>query len=75
MRVLQFRGDGDLAQKALPSHRGGDFRTHDLERHGPIVLTVHGPIHDRHSTRAELAIDGVSIAECRSEAAIQSGSG
>ncbi len=67
MRMLEPRGELDLALKALRAQTGGEVRMEHLEGHGALVLDVLGEVDRRHAPAPELAFEQVAVAEGLSE--------
>src|SRR6185437_6420373 len=68
VRVRESRCDFYLAQKAHCADGLGKISVKDLDRNLAMVLEVFREIHRRHATRTKLALDTVSISNCRCEA-------
>jgi hypothetical protein len=63
VRVLQLRGDFDLAEEPVAAQGGGDFRTQHLDRHLAAVLHVLGQVDRGHAARADFPLDAVAVGE------------
>src|SRR5690349_21402291 len=61
--VAEAGGGRDLAEKALPTERGGELWGQYLDGHRPTVLQVFGQVHGRHPAATELALDRVPPGE------------
>src|SRR5688572_19030262 len=66
--MMQVGEDLDLTEKALCTERRGDIGTENLDRHVAMVLEIACEIYRGHRAASELAIDGIAVAEGRSEA-------
>jgi hypothetical protein len=60
VRVVQARGDLDLAEEARRAHLGGELRAEDLHRDLTFVLQVVREEHLGHAALAELAVEPVA---------------
>jgi hypothetical protein len=67
VRVLEPRGEPDLALKALGAEGVSEIGVKDLEGDRAVVADVVGEIYRGHAAAAELALDRVAGAECRRE--------
>jgi len=65
VRVLQLRGNADLAQEAIPAKQRGEFLAENLDRDIAIVFDVVREIHGGHATGAEFTLDAVAAREGR----------
>lgn len=65
--MLQVSRDPNLGEKTLNSHDRGKLRIEHLERYLPVVFEVAGEVDRRHSTRANLALDEITVGERLSE--------
>ncbi len=63
VRVLELRGEADLAQKPLGAEHRGELGPEHLEGDEPVVLEVCGEIDRGHPAAAELALDRVAARE------------
>ena len=63
VRMVEPRGELDLAKKPVGAERCGEVGVEDLEGDDAIVLAVLGEVDGRHPAAAELAIDGVGAGE------------
>ena len=63
VRMLEIRGDLDLAVEPLGAERGGEVRTQDLDRDLPLVAQVLREVDSRHAATAEFAFNGVAVSE------------
>ena len=63
VRMLQPRGDLDLAAEPLGAERRREVGAQHLDRHLAVVLEVFGEIDHRHPALAELALDAVAVGE------------
>ena len=61
--MLQVGGDPDLGEEALGAEHGGELGPQDLEGDLAVVLAVVGEVDGGHAAAAELAFDGVAVAE------------
>ena len=61
--MLQPSSEANLAQEPLGTERGGELRTQQLERDGPIVPQIIGTIHDGHSTAPDLPVEAVATGQ------------
>src|ERR1019366_10763861 len=68
MRMTEFRGELDLAEKSVAAERLCELRFQDLECDVAIVLQVVREVDRRHAAGAELALDGVSAGKSGVEA-------
>jgi hypothetical protein len=59
--MAQVGGSGDLTQEAIPAQGGGELGTEHLDGHRAPVLQILGEVDDRHPSRAELALEVVSV--------------
>ena len=59
--VLQAREHRRFESKPLEQLSGGEFGTHDLQRHRPLRLRLLGEMHDPHATRAENLLNAEAI--------------
>jgi hypothetical protein len=66
--MVEPRGELDLAQKAIGTHRVRHVFTEHLERDVAAVLHVVREIHRRHPALPELALDAIAAGERGSEA-------
>ena len=60
---MQLGGEPDLSQEALASHRGGEFRTENLDGYRPVMPEVAGEVDGCHAPAPELVFDVVPLAE------------
>ena len=67
IRMLQVRGDLDLAQEPLDAEHRAEFRLEHLEGDAPFMAQVARQVHGRHAAFADLAVNHVSIGERGSE--------
>ena len=65
VRMLKIRGELYLLQEAIGAEYGGEFGMQQLDRDFAMVLDVFGEVDRRHSARAELALDPVTVGEMR----------
>jgi hypothetical protein len=63
VRVLESRGELDLAKKPLATQDHGQLGFEQLDRDAPVVLQVLREEDDRHPAPAQLTLDPVAIAE------------
>ncbi len=75
MRMLQRRGELDLAAEALGVHSGGEFGWEHLHDDPPAERLLLGHEHVAHPSPAELPLDAVGIAEGALETVQQIGHG
>jgi hypothetical protein len=68
VRMLQVRRRADLGEETLGADYGRELRSQDFERDFTIVLQVLREIDGRHSARAELALDAVTVSNSRGKA-------
>jgi hypothetical protein len=68
VRVVERRGDGDLAQEPLGPEDRGQFGPQHLHRDLAAVLQVIGEIDRGHAAAAQLALDGVAGAQSGGQA-------
>jgi hypothetical protein len=61
VRVVEPRGNLDLAQKTVGAERGGQLGVEDLERNLAIVLQIVGEVNRGHPASAELTLDFVLV--------------
>ena len=75
VRVLEVRGDLDLAEEPLDAEHGAELRIEHLERDVAIVLEVAREIDGRHAAAPDLALENVrgskGFLELREEVAHQ----
>ena len=65
VRVLQPRGDADLAREPLGAHPLGELGREHLHDDAPAERRLLGHEHARHPAAAELALEGVAALQCR----------
>jgi len=65
VRVMETRGDPDLAEKAVRADGGGEVRAEDLDRNGAVVPPIVREIDGRHPTATKLALDMVPLGQSR----------
>ena len=63
VRMMQPRGDPDLAQESLGAEARGELGAQHLHRDVPVVFGVLGQVDGGHAARAELTLDDVSTGE------------
>ena len=63
MRVLEVRGDADLAKESVGAERAGHFGMEHFDGDRPIVLDVVRQKHRRHAATSHLPLDGVDAGE------------
>ena len=63
VRVLEPRGELDLATEAVDAHAAGEVGWQDLDHHRATQRTLGGDEDARHPAAAEFALDGVALAE------------
>ena len=68
MRVMEARGDLDLAQESRGSHVRGQFGAEHLQGDRAIVLEVVGEIDHGHPALAQLPLEPIAGGECITEA-------
>ena len=61
VEVIEARSDVDLAQEALATQYGPEFRPQQLKRHLAAVLEVLSEIDRGHAARADLFLDGIAV--------------
>ena len=67
VRMLEARGESDLALKALGAERDGELGPEDLERDRTFVTEVVREIDDGHPAAAELALERIAVGKGISE--------
>jgi len=65
VRVLQLGSCLDLSQEPLDPDELREFAMHDFDRNFAVVTDVVRQVHVRHSTRANLHLDGVAVRQGR----------
>ena len=65
VRVLQPRGEPDLALEPLGAERHGELGVQDLERDRTVVPKIVHEVDGRHAAAAELALDPVAPGQVR----------
>ena len=63
VRVVELRGDLDLAQESFGTHRGGELGPHDLDRYISRMLDVARQVNRGHAARTEFMLDHVTICQ------------
>ena len=63
MRVLQVGGDSYLAEKPIPTQRGGQLGPDHLDGDLAIVLQIMGQPDSGHTPAPEFALEHVPIAQ------------
>ena len=66
--MIQFGGEGDLAEEAFGAESVGEFGLKDLEGDGAVVLQVMGQIDRGHAAAAQLPPDRVTAGQGRMQA-------
>ena len=59
--MLEVGGDPNFLKKPISPKHGGQHRPKHLDRDLPLVLQVLGQIHRGHPSRAEFALEAVSV--------------
>ena len=67
VRVLQSRGEVDLADESFGAKGLSQFGVEDLERHQPVVLEVAGEVDRGHPAPAQLTLEHICAAQGRLE--------
>ena len=65
MRVLEPRGEADLAQEPVGADAGGQLGPEHLDGDRPVVAEILGAIDHRHAAPAELTVEAVAVGEVR----------
>ena len=65
VRVLEIRGDSDLAQESLDAEHGAELRIEDLERDEAVVLEIAREEDRRHAAATDLTLDRVAARRVR----------
>ncbi len=68
VRVIESRGDADLAQEPFARDGLGQFRMQHLDRDLAMMLEIVREEHGGHAAGAELALDAVAVGERSGEA-------
>ncbi len=67
VRMLEPRGELDLAEEALRAERIGELGVEHLERHRAVVPHVLREPDRSHAAAAELALEGVPVSQSRAQ--------
>ena len=67
MRMLQARGQQDLAPESFGADTGGEVRRQHLDDHAPSERALFGDEDAAHAAAAQLALECVRAGECRLE--------
>jgi hypothetical protein len=73
--MLQPGGEADLALEALGAEAGGQVQVEELERDRSVVPEVLGEPDRGHPPAAELALEGVAVAQSRAQCCYRIGHG